>query len=318
MASLELRQPRRRRMPNDSTLLRLLFCWPLLVTPACGASGTRVVVVNASGALRSDGRMSSDGLVLLAPDSARFVDVWRTLMSLESEGHAVRRIGTASEEPTCTRPDPSCGAAVQVLLPSTEAPVPSAVNLMLCSRGVHVSLDEGGAPWSGSSAMVLPDDVRVGAWLDEHADRRHITFAVEDGVAWDRASGLVRRANQAGYSTVSLTATSACARFAPGPPTGLLVRGSMSRESVLAFVREHQDAVAECGARAEGSAKPRGMLTVRFIIGPDGVVSAATVVGQSFGETDPEVEACVRAVVRQWVFPTGESGVTMVNYPFEF
>ena len=58
-----------------------------------------------------------------------------------------------------------------------------------------------------------------------------------------------------------------------------------------------------------------GTVSVRFVIGPTGSVSAATVAGSSLGAA--RVDSCVASAVRRWTFPAPEGGgMVAVTYPF--
>jgi TonB family protein len=60
-----------------------------------------------------------------------------------------------------------------------------------------------------------------------------------------------------------------------------------------------------------------GQVSLRFVIGADGRVTAVTVAKDGLG--DAEVASCLVARAKMWVFPQpAGGGIVTVTYPFRF
>ncbi len=96
------------------------------------------------------------------------------------------------------------------------------------------------------------------------------------------------------------------------------VQGSVSRETVSRTVAQRTNEVRVCYEMLlRRSASATGRVSVRFVIGADGRVTAAVVAESTLG--DEETERCVAEAVRRWTFPAPEGGgVISVTYPFVF
>jgi Ca-activated chloride channel family protein len=109
--------------------------------------------------------------------------------------------------------------------------------------------------------------------------------------------------------------TSKIPQVVPGKPT---VRGSLDKEIVRRVIRMHRREIKFCyEQQLLKDAKLAGKVEVRFVIGPNGDVTAATV--QSSTMKNAKVESCMTKKIRRWVFPKPKGGgVVIVNYPFVF
>ncbi len=99
---------------------------------------------------------------------------------------------------------------------------------------------------------------------------------------------------------------------------GATVAGSLSRESIRRYIRLQRNQYRRCyEEQLFTSPGLAGRVTVRFVIGSDGIVSSATVAESTLGSS--HVESCVVDVIRQIHFPRPEWGGTfIVTYPFTF
>jgi len=95
------------------------------------------------------------------------------------------------------------------------------------------------------------------------------------------------------------------------------VRGSLSREVIQRIVRRQLNRVRYCYERRLAT-RPglEGSLTVAFVIGVDGSVQSAAVTRSTLA--DPPTETCITDVIRRLRFPTSDSNLIGVNYPFVF
>ena len=99
---------------------------------------------------------------------------------------------------------------------------------------------------------------------------------------------------------------------------GVTVAGSLSREAVRRHIRLQRNQYRRCYEQQLITAPElEGRVTVRFVVGGDGVVLAAVVAESTLGSSS--VESCVVDVVREIRFPRPEWGGTfVVTYPFLF
>jgi TonB family protein len=97
---------------------------------------------------------------------------------------------------------------------------------------------------------------------------------------------------------------------------GPTVRGDLDREVIRRVIRQHIGAVRRCYESAlRHMPKLAGRVNVQFTIGPTGQVTNATVQSSTLGNT--EVEGCIVAAARRFVFPKpAGGGIVMVTYPF--
>lgn len=93
--------------------------------------------------------------------------------------------------------------------------------------------------------------------------------------------------------------------------------GKLQKQVIQRVIRRHVAAVRFCYQRALAKdPKLAGKAVVRFVIDPDGKVSAAEIRDSSLKA--PEVEGCILKRVRSWRFPQPEGGAVRVAYPFVF
>lgn len=93
--------------------------------------------------------------------------------------------------------------------------------------------------------------------------------------------------------------------------------GKLQKHVIQRVIRRHVAAVRFCYERALAKdPKLAGKAVVRFVIDPDGKVSAAEIRDSSLKA--PEVEGCILKRVRSWRFPQPEGGAVRVAYPFVF
>ncbi len=92
------------------------------------------------------------------------------------------------------------------------------------------------------------------------------------------------------------------------------VRGALIGEIIRRIVRRHLNELRFCYEKELGRAPGlAGRLVLRFTIGGDGQVLAASVASSTLG--DGAVEACATAAVRRWEFPRSAGAATQVDYP---
>jgi hypothetical protein len=92
--------------------------------------------------------------------------------------------------------------------------------------------------------------------------------------------------------------------------------GGLSSEQIRRVVMAHLGALRACyETEAERNPNLRGGVTVQWQIGPEGVVSGASLANSSLGNA--RVEGCVVRQVRGWKFPSSAQA-SNVNWPFKF
>lgn len=103
------------------------------------------------------------------------------------------------------------------------------------------------------------------------------------------------------------------------PDGGIRVgSGNLSIEELRDVIQAARPAIRRCFDARRGSKDAYGKLLVRFVIGADGVVSAAERHDLST-LSDAPVSDCVLAVVKRLKFPPPRGGGTVsVTYPFFF
>jgi Ca-activated chloride channel family protein len=96
------------------------------------------------------------------------------------------------------------------------------------------------------------------------------------------------------------------------------IRGDLSREVIRRVIQANVNQVRACYEAALRTAPTlEGRVSVRFVIGPDGRVTASVVESSTLG--DGRAERCVADVVHDLAFPAVPSGgVITVTYPFLF
>ncbi len=100
----------------------------------------------------------------------------------------------------------------------------------------------------------------------------------------------------------------------PGPPRG--PEGRVTPEEVQARVREHMGAIEGCyRSGLVGDPGLAGLLTVRLVIEPDGVVRRAVALPSDL--PDAGVVRCVVAAFQSLRYPSGP-GLLTVEYPIAF
>jgi TonB family protein len=93
--------------------------------------------------------------------------------------------------------------------------------------------------------------------------------------------------------------------------------GKLQKHVIQRVIRRHVGAVRFCYERAlVKNPKLSGKVVVRFVIDPDGKVTAAEIPDSSLKA--PAVEDCILKRVRSWRFPQPEGGAVSVAYPFVF
>lgn len=100
------------------------------------------------------------------------------------------------------------------------------------------------------------------------------------------------------------------------PRQPVVSTSALSADVIRRVVRRHLGEVRSCYEQGLLSQPDiSGTVSVRFVIGPTGSISAATVAGSNLGST--RVDSCVASAVRRWTFPTPEGGgMVAVTYPF--
>jgi TonB family protein len=96
------------------------------------------------------------------------------------------------------------------------------------------------------------------------------------------------------------------------------VFGRLDKEVVRGGIRSHIGDVKACydGAVATHP-EARGIMRVRFGIGPSGAVESSCLVGSELNATS--VDRCVVDLILKWKFPAPEgAGWVVVSYPFTF
>ncbi len=93
--------------------------------------------------------------------------------------------------------------------------------------------------------------------------------------------------------------------------------GTLGKEQLKAVMAAHERELNECYASAvQEGLHHEGRVTVRFVIGPGGDVSRASVVDDSVGS--PSAACCFVQKLRTWQFPKPEKdGPVRVSYPFD-
>ncbi len=94
--------------------------------------------------------------------------------------------------------------------------------------------------------------------------------------------------------------------------------GSMSKDSIRRVIKSHRAALKACYTERLKSRKElAGRIKVRFAVGPDGSVKAATTTTSTLD--DHAMETCVIDEILTWQFPEPDGGgYVVINYPFDF
>jgi hypothetical protein len=95
-----------------------------------------------------------------------------------------------------------------------------------------------------------------------------------------------------------------------------MVRGALDKEIIRRVVRRNINQVRYCYEKElQRRWNVSGRLAITFVISGNGAVASSVVESSTLGNSD--VETCVAAAVRRWMFPkpTG-GGVVVVTYPF--
>ncbi len=100
----------------------------------------------------------------------------------------------------------------------------------------------------------------------------------------------------------------------PRQPT--VSTSALSGDVIRRVVRRHLGEVRHCYEQALVSQPDMsGTVSVRFVIGPTGAVTASAVASSNLGSS--RVDSCVASAARRWTFPTPEGGgMVAVTYPF--
>jgi hypothetical protein len=101
----------------------------------------------------------------------------------------------------------------------------------------------------------------------------------------------------------------------PGMP---VILGSLDSEIIRHVVREHADELRFCYAselrRTPGIS---GKVTMKWVINDEGKVAQAATAQTEMNNAN--VESCLAARIKGWVFPRPKGGgIAVVNYPFRF
>jgi outer membrane biosynthesis protein TonB len=93
------------------------------------------------------------------------------------------------------------------------------------------------------------------------------------------------------------------------------IAGSLSKEVIRRTIGRHVNEVRFCyEQRLNARPDLQGRVSVKFIIGPSGVVRAAVVAESDLA--DATTEQCIASAVQRWTFPAPNGGLVVVNYPF--
>ncbi len=96
-----------------------------------------------------------------------------------------------------------------------------------------------------------------------------------------------------------------------------VIQGGLDRDQIAAVINKHMGQIVYCYEQGLQS-KPEltGRVSIRFVIGPKGVVSTAGVAHSSLHNS--QVESCVVSKMRGWKFPQPVGNVSVnVLYPFD-
>lgn len=99
--------------------------------------------------------------------------------------------------------------------------------------------------------------------------------------------------------------------------TGLVAKGSISREEVAAVINKHLSEIQYCYEKTllkEPGLK--GKLMIEWVINVDG--SVGKVKQQSSTLANPQVASCIMSSLKRWTFPKPRGGIVVVSYPFIF
>lgn len=105
-------------------------------------------------------------------------------------------------------------------------------------------------------------------------------------------------------------------RFDPEIPPGEIVCIGLDRELIRKVIHDHKSEIRYCYDLAlTRNPELRGKTSVKFVIGPTGAVSTASIASSNAHELDE----CITSRVQSWVFPKPPGGSTaIVTYPFVF
>ncbi|MBK6684073.1 MAG: AgmX/PglI C-terminal domain-containing protein [Deltaproteobacteria bacterium] len=99
--------------------------------------------------------------------------------------------------------------------------------------------------------------------------------------------------------------------------TGLVAKGSISREEVAAVINKHLSEIQYCYEKTllkEPGLK--GKLMIEWVINVDG--SVGKVKQQSSTLSNAQVASCIMSSLKRWTFPKPRGGIVVVSYPFIF
>lgn len=109
-------------------------------------------------------------------------------------------------------------------------------------------------------------------------------------------------------------------RIGGGPyvaPASATVQGSLPKDMIRRVIRAHEGHIRACYEQAlQHDPSLAGRLDVSFVVDAAGHVSSAQEAKSTLA--DPNVGACVVALIRTLHFPAPSSGVVRVHYPFIF
>ena len=153
----------------------------------------------------------------------------------------------------------------------------------------------------------------------EACDRvRYDTFLLDE---WSRLPVVVGGAAQTGWGAGARAGAGPATAAGPGPSPAMTLGepvsfGGLTKEVVRRVVGQHRARIRQCYESAlRALPKLAGLVTVKFVVAPDGSVTSAEPTANDTG--DAELGLCVAGVVKSMSFPPAD-GITSCNYPFVF
>lgn len=94
--------------------------------------------------------------------------------------------------------------------------------------------------------------------------------------------------------------------------------GKLPKDAVKDAAKAHQDGVASCFEQAKRAAKkkPKGKVTVVFIVGADGGVESVEVDPKETSGASPQLSTCLAGQVGTWKLATPEGGSVKTKWTF--
>ncbi len=159
---------------------------------------------------------------------------------------------------------------------------------------IEVTRASGRGPVSGELSVRIPGQTRV------------FPFTVDAGTV------RVARAVHDPYAPVPYTSPQVLVRA-----NQMKVVGGLDRPIIQRIVRAHINELRYCYQRAlQHKPNLAGRMTVEFVINLRGNVPVARVGASTLGA--PDVEQCVAAAVRRWIFPWKGDATVEITLPLEF